>query len=104
MFISHTTPVGATTTVTAGTVQAADRMDSISGYIKTDQAGNVLVEQSGDGTNWDVVDTFAVVANTTKTFSVNLIASQVRIRVQNTAGSAQTFCRLYARGTSAGDS
>lgn len=103
MFISNVTPVDNGETWTSGTVNV-DRIDTLAGYVKTDQAATLKVQQSSDGTNWDVEDSFSVVANTTKTFSVTLFASQARITVANASGSDQTFIRLYARGTSAGDS
>ena len=103
MFISTTTPIDDSETWESD-VKGVDRIDTISGYVKTDQAGTLKVQQTFDGTNWDVEDSFSVVANTTKTFSVNLLASQVRITFANASGSNQSFIRLYARGTSAGDS
>jgi hypothetical protein len=103
MFLSTTEPLEDDGTVTLGPV-TVDRIDTLAGYVKTDTAATVLVEQTGDGENWDVSESIAVVANTTKTFSVSLIASQVRIKVSQASGGDQTFLRLYARGTSAGDS
>lgn len=103
MFISTTEAIDNGDAFTSNPV-AVDRIDTIAGYVKTDQAATLYVEQTSDGSNWDVSDSFSVVANTTKTFSVNLFGTQVRIRVTNASGSNQSFIRLYARGTSAGDS
>jgi hypothetical protein len=103
MFISTTTAIEDSGTWDSG-AKGVDRIDTLAGYVNTDQAGTLKVEQTFDGENWDVSESFSVVANTTKTFTVTLIASQVRITFENTGGSDQGHIRLYARGTSAGDS
>ncbi len=103
MFISTTTPIENGDTWDSG-AKGVDRIDTLTGYVKTDKAATLKVEQTFDGTNWDVSESFSVTADTTKTFSVSLIASQVRITVANASGSNQAYIRLYARGTSAGDS
>lgn len=104
MFLSSTTPLNNNGSVTLGPI-SADRVDYLKGYIKTDQAATLLVEQSFDGgSNWDIQDSNSVVAGTTKTFSSELIAPLARIRVTNASGSNQTYLRVYAKGSSAGDS
>lgn len=80
-----------------------DRADNIVGVVKSDQAGTIHIEQSIDGTNWDVDNSTPVVANTTLTFSQALIAPYVRVRYVNGATN-QGFFRLAARFSSAGDS
>lgn len=104
MFISSTAVLNNTgnTTYTSGAINA-DRIDSLTGYVRTDQAGNIYIEQTFDGTNWDISDTYPVVAGTSKTFTISLLAPLVRIRYVN-SGSTQTYFRLYAKGASAGDS
>lgn len=104
MFISSTANLANNGTVTSNLINT-DRIDYIVGYIKTDQAGTLKVQQTSDGgTNYDIEDSFSVVAGTTKTFSVALIAAQVRVTFTNTGGSTSTYLRLYAKGSSAGDS
>jgi hypothetical protein len=80
-----------------------DRADSISGTVIADQGGTLFVEQSFDGTNWDLSDSIAVVANTGQGFSKTLYAPYVRLRYVNGATGQGSF-RLYSRFTSAGDS
>lgn len=100
-FESLTTPIAAGQE--ASFVLASGREDNIIGWVKTDQAGTLHIEQSIDGgANWDLDKTVAVTANTTATFSEAVLAPNIRIRMANTAGLPQTYLRLYARFSSAG--
>jgi hypothetical protein len=104
--ISTTTPLAGSAQWPASNVlgnytlesQSADRL---TGYVFTDQAGNIFIEQSFDQTNWDISTTYAIVANTTKTFSEEILAPWVRVRYVNGA-TPQTVLRLYVRMESAG--
>ena len=66
----------------------------IVGTVFADQPGTLYVEQSPDGINWDVVDSFSVSANAGLGFSVEKVAPYARVRYVNGA-AAQTVFRLY---------
>jgi hypothetical protein len=101
-YFGTTTPLGAAGTVTLGPSNT-DRADNISGLIWADQAGTLFVEHSGDGVNWDLSTSIAVVASTGKAFNEPLYTPFVRLRYVN-GGVAQGAFRVNARYTSAGDS
>jgi hypothetical protein len=88
----------------AGTVTldlGAGRDDWVVGMVFADQAGNIFIEQSMDGTNWDLSTTYAVSANDGKGFKEEIFAPYVRVRYVNGA-TPQTVFRLTARFSSAG--
>jgi hypothetical protein len=97
-----TTPLAANGVYTSA-VMVTDRADNISGMVFADQAGTILIEQSADGSNWDLSTDYPVVANDGKGFSEALYGPYVRVRYINGA-TAQGAFRLYSRFTSAGDS
>jgi hypothetical protein len=68
-----------------------------------DEAGSLNIEQSADGTNWDLTETISVVADTGQGFKKDIYAPYVRLRYVN-GGSDQTVFRIAARFSSAGDS
>jgi len=43
-------------------------------------AGNLLIEQSVDGTNYDQVDTFPILGLNTRSFAVKVVGAYVRAR------------------------
>jgi len=67
----------------------------ITGSVFADQAGTLNVQQSSDGTNWDVVSSFSVLASAGTGFSVELVCPYVRLNYVNGA-TAQTVFRLYS--------
>lgn len=77
------------------------REDHVVGMVFADQAGNIFIEQSMDGTNWDLSTTYAIAANDGKGFSEALYAPYVRVRYVNGA-TPQTAFRITARLSSAG--
>jgi len=66
----------------------------VTGSVYADQAGTLYVEQSPDGTNWDVVDSFSVSAGSGFGFTVEKVCPYVRVRYVNGTTSQTTF-RLY---------
>lgn len=78
------------------------REDYVVGMVFSDQAGNIFIEQSMDGTNWDLSTTYAVVAGDGKGFKEDVFAPYVRVRFVNGA-TPQTAFRLTARLSSAGN-
>lgn len=101
-YIGSTDPLASNGTVILGP-RPTNRADNITGAVFADQAGTLFVEQSGDGTNWDISKTYAVTASTGAPFSEPLYLPWVRLRYLNGA-SAQTTFRLFSRFGSAGDS
>lgn len=79
----------------------AGREDYVVGMVFADQIGDIFIEQSMDGTNWDISTTYAVTANNGKGFKEDVFAPYVRIRYVNGA-TPQTAFRLTARFSSAG--
>ncbi|MGI0060505.1 MAG: hypothetical protein ACREBJ_12140, partial [Nitrosotalea sp.] len=62
--------------------------------IKADQPLTVLVQQSADGTNWDVSDRYTLMAGVGDGRVVQSVASFVRVLVTNTGVSTATYLRL----------
>jgi hypothetical protein len=79
----------------------AGREDSIVGMVFADQVGTLHIEQSMNGTNWDIDTTYAVTASDGKGFSEAIYAPFVRVRYVNGATPQGAF-RLSARLSSAG--
>jgi hypothetical protein len=78
-----------------------DLADRIVGSVFADQSGTIYIEQSPDGTNWDVQTSYTVSANDGKGFSEEIIAPYVRVRYTNDATNQGAF-RISVRMTSAG--
>jgi hypothetical protein len=91
---STTTPLGASGSYTSPSFNTAG-FSRITGGVFTDQAGNLQVQQSPDGTNWDVISTFSVSANTGQGFEVAVVYPYGRV-VYNNGATAQTVFRLYS--------
>jgi hypothetical protein len=91
---STTTALGASGTYTSSSV-STQGFSRITGSVFADQPGTLNVQQSPDGTNWDVVSSFSVSANAGTGFSVELVCSYVRLNYVNGA-TAQTVFRLYS--------
>lgn len=93
--ISTTTPLEIGDTYVSATV-SIPRAISITGSVFADQDGTLFVEQSGDGTDFDVSSTFEIAANEGSGFDIPLLSPFFRIRFANTSGSAQTEFRIFA--------
>ncbi len=107
-FVSTTTPLSQ-----SGAANNADRVvigpfqtataDSISGVAISDKVGDLYIEQSGNGgKNWDISKKVTLFADVGTVINESLPLPLTRIRLVNTASSAQTYLRIYARTTSAG--
>lgn len=59
-----------------------------------DQDCTIYVEQSPDGTNWDISDSFAFYTPNGSGNTIQLVASYYRIRVTNTSPTATTYFRM----------
>lgn len=75
--------------------------DKVVGSVFADQAGTIFIEQSADGTNWDISTSYAVTASDGKGFSEDILLPQVRVRYVN-GTTIQTAFRLWVRTTSSG--
>lgn len=74
--------------------------DRLTGIVWSSAAGDLHIEQSADGTNWDLNTTIPAVINTGVAVSVEIVAPYVRARYTNGGGSATVRCAV--RFTSAG--
>lgn len=95
---STTTALGASGTYTTTGTFGLAGYKSIVGSAYSDQDGTLLVEQSQDGTNWDVQSTVTVTGGSPSAgFDVDVVGTYGRLTYTNGA-TAQTTFRLYARG------
>lgn len=97
---STKTPLAAAGVWSTGQLQAG-LADRITGSVFADQTGTIYIEQSGDGTNWDISTNYPVVASTGSGFSEELVLPYVRVRYVN-GGTQQGVFRLFVRMTSQG--
>jgi hypothetical protein len=75
--------------------------DHITGSVYSDQAGDIYIEQSADGTNFDISSTYAITADDGKGFKEEVLLPYIRVRYVNGA-TDQTAFRLYVKTSSAG--
>lgn len=95
---STTTALAASGTYTTATAFGLSGYKSIVGSAYSDQSGTLLVEQSQDGTHWDVQSTVTATGGSASGgFDVDVVGIWGRLNYTNGA-TAQTEFRLYARG------
>jgi hypothetical protein len=80
--------------VFTGTSESVLGYSLISVTFKADQSCTIQVQQSTDGTNWDISDSYTVPASSGDHRSFALAATYIRVVVTNNGGSATTFLRL----------
>jgi len=80
--------------------QVTEKADNVTGIVFSDTAGNLNIDQSLNGTNWDVTDTIAVAAGIGQKVNIGLLAPYWRARYAPTANPA--VFRLGLRRSSAG--
>lgn len=68
--------------------------DKLVGSVYADQAGTLSIQQSYDGTNWDVASDISVSASSGQGFDVAIVAPNQRLVYTNGA-TAQTVFRLH---------
>jgi hypothetical protein len=88
-----TTPLAANGTWTSST-DSSVYTRFICGSVYADQPGTLYVEQSPDGTNWDISTSYSVSAGAGLSFSIEKVLPYARVRYVNGA-TAQTVFRLY---------
>lgn len=95
---STTTALGSDGTYTTANAVLVSQHKTITGSAYSDQSGTLLVEQSPDGTNWDVQSTVTVTGSSASSgFEVTVVAKYARLSYTN-GSTAQTSFRLYAWG------
>jgi hypothetical protein len=93
---SSTANLSASQTFT-GTSASTLGVAGIQVSLKTDQNCYVYVDQSPDGFNWDIVDTYTYYTRMGGNgWTIQAVNSYVRVRVTNTGTSATTYFRLQA--------
>jgi len=68
---------------------------TLSGFAISDAPGKLFVQQSGDGTNFDLVKEIAVSPNIGQELTVRLVLRFARVTYENDA-NPQSFFRLYS--------
>ena len=64
------------------------------GTVYADVDGTLKIQQSPDGTNWDVETSISVTGGEGKGFSVEIVAPYMRVVYEN-GSTAQSVFRLY---------
>ena len=90
---STTTALGANATYTGSSVETSG-YKQIVGTVYADVDGTLKIQQSPDGTNWDVETSISVTGGSGKGFSIEVVAPYMRVVYEN-RGTAQTTFRLY---------
>lgn len=102
-FFRGSTTVLAEKTEWISQVGMRERHDSITGSVFADQAGTIFLEQSGDGTNWDVSTSYSIEASKSKGFVETLVLPYWRVRYKNGNTNQGTF-RISVTTQAGGDS
>ena len=88
------TPLNAGATWTGGKASTLG-VAGIQVVVKADQNCDVFIDQSGNGTNYDVIDTYEFIASVGNFgITVQAVGSHYRIRVTNTSSVNQTYLRV----------
>lgn len=90
------TPLTANQTITIGPFQTGVA-NKVAGSVFADQTGTLYIEQSFDGgSNYDIGQSFSVVANVAQTLDLDVIAPIARARYVN-GGTGQGTLRIFLR-------
>ena len=90
-----TTPLAANGVFTSSTFSLAGYA-RITGSVIADQAGQVKIQQTQDGTHWDVQSVWSITANAGMGLSAEIVLPTGRLVFTNTTSSAQSLFRLYS--------
>lgn len=99
-FEANKTPLLANATYTSATLMS-ETYDTIVGSVESDKAGTLYIEQSQDGTNWDVSTSYSITAGNGKGFTEIVVAPYFRVKYTN-GGANQTNFRIYVKRSAAG--
>jgi len=92
---SSSTPLNAGQSFMGEAVDVS-KYSSVIASCKTDQDGFLYMEFSADGTNWDSILTYSVLANVNEVHRLSATRQYFRVRFTNSSASNQTFFRLQA--------
>lgn len=81
----------------AGTWEDGSGFSEIRVAVKTDQVGDLYIDQSPDGINNDSTLNYVLKANTNEVHRLVLTRKFYRIRITNDSGSSQTYLRAQVR-------
>jgi len=87
-----------------GASDAVTEVDVLNVYLFATQNCTLIIDQSSNGTNWDISDTFTTTANVGFSTTIASVAGFFRVRVTNNGGIATTSLRLatqFSAGLSA---
>jgi hypothetical protein len=101
-FQGSTTALAKEATWTSQT-RLRERHDTLAGSVFANKAGKLYIEQSPDGTNWDVSTSYAIAASDGKGFTELLVLPYWRIRYVNGTEAQGTF-RISVTTQAGGDS
>ena len=76
-----------------GVAEDVSQYDALVVALKTDRNGNLYIDFSADGTNWDSTITFEVSANVNEVHRIVTTRQFYRLRITNNSGSDQTYLR-----------
>jgi hypothetical protein len=91
--VQTTVPLLASGTFDSGPI-ITSRALSFTGSVFSDQSGTLLIEQSGDGNNWDLTTTINVTGGTAAAINVTTLDQYWRVLYTN-GGTNQSVFRLY---------
>ncbi len=95
-----TTPLGSGANFTGAAVSCASFKDLVATAYATTIGGTLYIDQSTDGTNWDLTDSVAVVAATGIRLTGAVALPWCRLRYVNGAGTQGVFrCSLKGKTT-----
>lgn len=89
-------PLAANATYTSNAVSMG-AFDKIVGSVYANETGTLYINQSFDGTNWDVQSSITVDASTPTGFNISVVAPYAQV-VYTNGGTAQTTFRLHVGG------
>lgn len=91
--ITNTTPLAASAAWTSS-IQQLTRATEIVGSVIADEPGTLYIDQSGDGTHFDITESYAVTPNIGVAIETDVIDQWFRVRYINGA-NAQAVFRLF---------
>lgn len=94
--VSTTSILTGSATFTSSSIDVST-FDSLTGTIYSDQSGTLTIQQSFDGTNWDLQYQFAYSSTSSNAISVPVLAPNLRV-VYTNGSVAQTAFRLNIGG------
>ena len=95
--LSTNTPLNAASVWTSEKV-IAGQYSSLVISIKASQNCSLEVQFSGDGLNWDIIDTYPVIANTPVYETIIILQKWIRLVLSN-LGANMTYLRVYTYGS-----